>query len=91
MPFPSGYGSYTNRSALLNDLLELYKKQNGESHLAQNSRQGTDNKYTFIRGLTMEQITKADRNACHALCGKGKARATLRRLSSTVRLTVSKY
>ena len=35
--------------------------------------------------LDMEQITKADRDACHALCGKGKARATLRRLSSTVR------
>jgi hypothetical protein len=31
-----------------------------------------------------EQITKADRDACHALCVKGKARATLRRLSSTV-------
>ena len=34
--------------------------------------------------MDIEQITKADRNACHALCRKGKARATLRRLSSTV-------
>jgi len=31
-----------------------------------------------------QQITKADRNACHTLCINGKARATLRRLSSTV-------
>jgi hypothetical protein len=34
--------------------------------------------------LLVEQITKADRNACHALGRKGKARATLRQLSSTV-------
>ena len=32
----------------------------------------------------VEQITKADRNAWHALRKNGKARATLRRLSSTV-------
>jgi len=32
----------------------------------------------------MEQITKADRNARHVFCSKGKSRATLRRLSSTV-------
>jgi len=32
----------------------------------------------------VEQITKADRESCHALCREGKARATLRRLSSTV-------
>jgi len=31
----------------------------------------------------VEQITKADRNACHVLCGRSKARATLRQLSST--------
>jgi hypothetical protein len=36
----------------------------------------------------VEQITKADRDACHALCRKGKARATLRRLSSTVLPTI---
>jgi len=34
--------------------------------------------------MTTEQITKADRNACHTLCEKGKGRATLRQLSSTV-------
>jgi len=32
----------------------------------------------------IEQITKADRNARHALCSKGKARATLRRHNSNV-------
>ncbi len=35
-----------------------------------------------------EQITKADRDVCHAPCGWSKARATLRRLSSTVLCTV---
>jgi len=35
------------------------------------------------RGI--EQITKADRDAWHALRRYGKARTTLRRLSSTVR------
>jgi hypothetical protein len=34
----------------------------------------------------VEQITKADRDASHALRKKSKARATLRRLSSTVLL-----
>jgi len=34
--------------------------------------------------MDIEQITKADRNACHTLRGTSKARATLRRLSSTV-------
>ena len=34
--------------------------------------------------MDVEQITKADRQACHAIRSKGKARATLRRLSSTV-------
>ena len=34
--------------------------------------------------MEIEQFTKADRNACHAICNKGKSRATLRRLSSTV-------
>jgi hypothetical protein len=34
------------------------------------------------------QITKADRDACHALRRKGKARATLRRLSATVILNI---
>ena len=38
--------------------------------------------YNTVYGV--EQITKADRNACHALSKKGKVRATLRRLSSTV-------
>ena len=38
----------------------------------------------FHPNPTAEQITKADRNACHALCRNGKVRATLRRLSSTV-------
>jgi len=33
-----------------------------------------------------QQITKANRNECHALCRNGKARATLRQLSSTVLL-----
>jgi hypothetical protein len=32
----------------------------------------------------IEQITKADPNACHTLCSKCKALVTLRRLSSTV-------
>jgi len=32
----------------------------------------------------IEQITKADRNACHAVRKKSNARATLRQLSSTV-------
>jgi len=36
----------------------------------------------------VEQITKADRNACHALCSKGKSRAMLRQLSSTVLRTI---
>lgn len=31
-----------------------------------------------------EQLTKADRDACHALCRKANPNATLRRLSSTV-------
>jgi hypothetical protein len=35
--------------------------------------------------IDIEQIIKADRNVCHALCGKGKARASLRQLSSTVK------
>ena len=35
--------------------------------------------------MEAEQFTKADLDACHAFCGKGKARATLRQLSSTVR------
>ena len=35
--------------------------------------------------LVAEQFTKADRDACYALCGKGKAHATLRRLSFAVR------
>ena len=35
-------------------------------------------------GGFVQQITKADRDACHALRRMGKARATLRRLSSTV-------
>jgi len=34
--------------------------------------------------LKIEQITKADRDACHPICSRGKSRATLRRLSSTV-------
>jgi hypothetical protein len=34
--------------------------------------------------MDIEQITKADRNACHALHRKGKACTTLRRLSTTV-------
>jgi hypothetical protein len=34
----------------------------------------------------VEHITKADHNACYALRDKGKSRATLRRLSSTVGL-----
>jgi hypothetical protein len=38
-----------------------------------------------------EQITKADRLACHTLCRKGKARATLRRLSSTVMCLKGKF
>jgi len=40
------------------------------------------NSATYNIGI--EQITKADRDACHALRRDGKARATLRRLSSTV-------
>jgi len=40
--------------------------------------------------LDIEQITKADRDACHALCGTGKARAMLRRLSSTVSQLIEK-
>ena len=39
--------------------------------------------------MNAEQITKADRNACHALRRRGKARATLRRLSSTVLQSVA--
>ena len=40
----------------------------------------------------VEQITKADRHACHALRGKGKSHATLRRLSSTVlRSTIKNF
>ena len=38
--------------------------------------------------MGVEQTTKADRNACHTLCRKGKARATLRWLSSTVLPTI---
>jgi len=38
--------------------------------------------------MDIEQITKADRDACHALRANGKARATLRRLSSTVILFI---
>jgi|GEM_PF-6173530 len=34
--------------------------------------------------MVVEQITKADRDACHAICGESKLRATLRRLSSAV-------
>jgi len=34
--------------------------------------------------IPVEQIIKADRDACHALCRKGKARAMLRRHNSTV-------
>jgi len=37
-----------------------------------------------VESLIVEQITKADRNACHALCRKRKGLATLRPLSSTV-------
>jgi hypothetical protein len=40
----------------------------------------------MIPFIYSQQITKADRNACHVLRRKGKARATLRRLSSTVLL-----
>ncbi len=40
----------------------------------------------YADASAIQQITKADRNACHALRSKGKARATLRRLSSTVLL-----
>ena len=39
--------------------------------------------------LITEQITKTDRDACHALCRESKARATLRRLSSTVLRTIN--
>jgi hypothetical protein len=38
------------------------------------------------RCMVVEQITKADRDTCHALCRNGKARATLRPLSFTVKL-----
>ena len=41
--------------------------------------------------LITEQITKADRNACHALCGIRKVRVTLGRLSSTVPCTKVQY
>ena len=34
--------------------------------------------------MPTEQITKADRHACHGLCGTGKASAMLGRLSSIV-------
>jgi len=37
-----------------------------------------------VESYIAEQITKADRNAAHALCRKGKSRATLQWLSSTV-------
>ena len=40
-----------------------------------------------LTNLEAEQFTKADLDACHAFCGKGKARATPRWLSSTVRLS----
>ena len=40
---------------------------------------------TALDLYVVEQFTKADRDACHALCKKGKDHATLRRLSSTVK------
>ena len=45
-------------------------------------------KKSRIVNQVVEQITKADRNACHVLCSKGKSRATLRRLRSTVLCTI---
>ena len=39
----------------------------------------------FVEGVYNKSLKPTD-DACHALCRKGKARATLRRLSSTVRL-----
>ena len=49
---------------------------------------GPSAKKNRIVNQVVEQITKADRNACHALRSIGKARATLRRLSSTVLRTI---